>query len=371
MSLRICTRCIMDTTDPQITFDANGWCNHCTTAIRRLATEYFPNAEGQRRLDAILDRVRADGKGKKYDCIMGLSGGVDSSFLAWESRKWGLRVLLFHVDGGWNTEASTHNVRALADKLGYDLYVHAIDWEEMRDLQVAYLKSGLANLDVPQDHAFFAVLFKKCEEFGIRHWLAGMNLVSESILPEAWGYTALDGRQVLDVHRRYGKRPLRSYPIISFWDYCKFYGNIPLISSIQVHTPLNLMPYDVFAARRTLIDEVGWQDYGRKHEESLFTKLFQNYILPHKFGYDKRKAHYSSLIASGVMTRDEALEAMKKPTYTEAELAEDIRKVCAKLELDQAEWNAIMNTPNTTWQDYANYESAKAIARKIKRLLSR
>ncbi len=369
MDFQICTRCIMDTTDPEIVFDVNGYCNHCTTAIQQLTKGYLPNTEGQRRLDVILQRIRKDGKGKKYDCIIGLSGGIDSSFLAWKTKNWGLRILLFHVDGGWNTEASRHNVHILAEKLGYDLHVYTIDWEEMRDLQVAYMKSGLANLDVPQDHAFFAVLFKKCDEFGIPHWIAGMNLVSESILPKAWGYTALDSHQILDVHKRYGKRPLRTYPIISLWDYCKFYGNIPFISSIQVHTPLNLMPYDVFAARETLVNEAGWQNYGRKHEESLFTKLFQNYILPHKFGYDKRKAHYSSLIVSGVMTRDQALEAMKEPTYTDSELAEDIRKVRERLELSEREWETIMNVPCATWQDYANYESIKSFARKIKCLL--
>ena len=369
MPYQICTRCIMDTSDPDIQFDRDGHCNHCSTALQRMATEYRPNAEGQRHIDAMVERIRHDGKDGKYDCILGLSGGVDSSYLAWKSREWGLRILLFHVDGGWNTKESTHNVQALAQKLGYDLHIHTIDWEEMRDLQIAYFKSGLANLDVPQDHAFFAVLFKKCEEYGIHHWLSGMNLVSECILPISWEHPALDGKQLRAVHRLFGHTPLRTFPVISFWDCAKFYGNIPFFSTIHVHTPLNNLPYDVFAARKTLAEEVGWHNYGRKHEESRFTKLFQSYILPHRFGYDKRRPHYSSLIVSGLMTRDAAMAAISEPAYSSPEeLEADIAYMCKRLNLSRDAWDALIATPKKYWQDYPNWGFYINLARKIKHM---
>ncbi|MBO4301338.1 MAG: N-acetyl sugar amidotransferase [Desulfovibrio sp.] len=369
MPYQICTRCIMDTSDPAISFDTKGYCNHCTTALRRMADEYLPNAKGQNNISNMVARLRQDGQGGKYDCILGLSGGVDSSYLAWKSREWGLRILLFHVDGGWNTEESTHNVQTLAERLGYDLHIHTIDWEEMRDVQVAYLKSGLSNLDVPQDHAFFAVLFKKCEEYGIRHWLSGMNLVSESILPASWGHPGLDGRQLVAVHDKFGKHPLRTFPVISFWDCARFYGKIPFFSRIHVHTPLNNMPYDVFTARKTLENECGWKDYGQKHEESRFTKLFQNHILPQRFGYDKKRAHYSSLIVAGIMTRDEAMEAMQHSAYTPETLENDISYVCELLGLTHAEWDSLMRAPKRYWQDYPSWGFYINLARKIKQLL--
>ena len=368
MPYQICTRCIMDTSDPDIRFDRNGYCNHCSTALQRMAAEYRPNAEGQRHIDAMIERIHHDGKNGKYDCILGLSGGVDSSYLAWKSREWGLRILLFHVDGGWNTKESTHNVQALAQKLGYDLHIHTIDWEEMRDLQVAYFKSGLANLDVPQDHAFFAVLFKKCEEYGIHHWLSGMNLVSECILPISWEHPALDGKQLRAVHRLFGHTPLKTFPVISFWDCAKFYGNIPYFSTIHVHTPLNNLPYDVFAARKTLAEEVGWHNYGRKHEESRFTKLFQNYILPHRFGYDKRRPHYSSLIVSGLMTRDAAMAAISEPAYSPEELEADIAYMCNRLALSRDAWDTLMAMPKKYWQDYPNWGFYINLARKVKHM---
>lgn len=369
MEYKICTRCVMDTTDAEIQFDAQGRCNHCTTALQRLEKEYLPNEEGKRRLDALLAQIRHLGAGKPYDCIIGLSGGVDSSYLALKSKDWGLRPLIFHVDGGWNTKESAHNVQALADYLGYDLHSFTVDWEEMRDLQVAYLKSGLANQDVPQDQAFFAVLFNQCEQFGIKYWLTGSNLVSESILPESWGYSAMDSRQIKDVHRRFGTVPLKTFPMISFWEYCKYYGGFSFMKTVEAKAPLNWIPYNVYKARQILAETVGWRDYGKKHDESVFTKVFQNYILPTRFGYEKRKAHYSSLVVSGIMTREEAVAKLNEPLYDPQELQNDIAYVREKLRLSPAEWDAVMYAPKTTYTDYASNEFLLKMGRKVKRFL--
>ncbi|MCL2122744.1 MAG: N-acetyl sugar amidotransferase [Desulfovibrionaceae bacterium] len=369
MAHQICTRCIMDTSDPEIRFDAEGRCCHCTDALARLEKFYLPDARGEQRLAALIAEIKTAGKGKAYDCIIGLSGGADSSYLAYKSGEWGLRTLIFHVDGGWNTEQAQKNVEKLAARLGYDLHVHTVDWEEMKDLQVAYLRSALANQDVPQDHLFFAVLFREAEKAGIRYWLSGSNLVSESILPLAWEYTAMDSRQIKAVHTTFGSRPLRSFPLLSFFEYCKFYGDLPLFQTVRTIKPLNLIPYDVFKARQEMTDAFGWQDYGKKHDESRFTKLFQNHYQPRKFGYEKRRAHFASLIISGVMTRERALAEMEKPLYDPAELEADIAHVCERLEISRSDWESFMALPNRHYTDYPNHEGLIRLGRRVKRLI--
>lgn len=371
MTQQTCSFCIMDTTDSNISFDDKGQCNHCTQALRRLQSEYLPNAQGQELLSAKLAAIKLAGKDKQYDCIIGLSGGTDSSYLAYKTKEWGLRPLIFHVDGGWNSATATENIHKLVEYLGYDFHTHTVDWEEMRELQVCYLKSGIANMDVPQDHAFFAVLFKEAEAFGIDFWLSGFNLASESILPSSWCYTALDKRQVSAIYRTFSGKNLQRFPTLSFYEYCKFYGNLPFVNAVKVESFLNLMPYNALLARKELAEGAGWQDYGKKHTESRFTKLYQNYLLPTKFGFDKRKAHYSSLIVSGCMTRDEAMIEMQAPLYEAQELREDIEYVREKLRLSNAEWDAIMAVPNKLYTDYPNYEGLKIVGRSVKKVLKK
>lgn len=366
---QICTRCVMDSSDPEIVFDAKGCCNHCTTAIMRLEQSYLPDARGQRKLETMLEKIRQDGKGKPYDCLIGISGGIDSSWLTYKSKEWGLRPLIFHVDAGWNSEIAQQNIEQLLKHLNYTLYTHVVDWEEMRDLQRAYLESSLANQDVPQDHVFFAVLFQKAAELGIKYWLSGSNLVSESILPQAWGYTAMDSRQLKAVHKQFGKVPLRTYKTLSFFEYCKFYNEIPLFPSVKALTPLNWMDYSPEKARDVLAREVGWKYYGRKHSESRFTKFFQNYYLPEKFGYDKRRAHLSSLIAAGEITREQALETLKEPLYDQAELQSDREFFLKKLGYSEDEWNRVFSLPNKSFRDYPNWSNFLAMGRKVKRIL--
>ena len=369
MKHQACTRCVMDTSDPEIRFDRSGVCNHCTDALRRLEQSYFPNERGEAKLAALIAEIKEAGKGKPYDCLIGISGGVDSSWLTYKSKDWGLRPLVFHVDGGWNSEIAQKNIETLLKELGYSLFTYVVDWEEMRDLQRAYLESGLANQDVPQDHVFFAVLFQKAAELGIKYWLSGSNLVSESILPQAWGYVAMDSRQLKAVHKQFGHVPLQTYKTLSFFEYCKFYNELPLLPSVRSIAPLNLMPYSVKQARETLARETGWKDYGRKHSESRFTKFFQNYYLPQKFGYDKRKAHLSSLIVAGEISRDEALVQLQEPLYDDASLRSDKEFVLKKLGYDNADWERFMAMPNTTFHDYPNWQTFIGMGRKVKRVL--
>lgn len=359
----------MDTSDPEIVFDARGHCNHCTMAMARLEQSYLPDERGQKKLEAMIEKIRQEGKGKPYDCLIGVSGGIDSSWLTYKSREWGLRPLLFHVDAGWDSDVAQKNIERLLKHLGYTLHTHVVDWEEMRDLQRAYLESSLANQDVPQDHVFFAVLFQQAAKMGITYWLSGSNLVSESILPQAWGYTAMDSRQLKAIHARFGTVPLRTYCTLSFFEYCKFYNDIPLFPSVKALTPLNWMDYSPEKAREVLAREVGWEYYGRKHAESRFTKFFQNHWLPEKFGYDKRRAHYSSLVAAGEMTRDQALGLLEQPLYDPAELQEDKEFLLQKLGYSEEEWNRVFSLPNKSYKDYPNWAGLLAAGRKVKKFL--
>ncbi|WP_300718133.1 N-acetyl sugar amidotransferase [uncultured Desulfovibrio sp.] len=368
---RICTRCVMDTSDPEITFDAQGHCNHCTEAIRRLEQSYMPDARGQEKLEKLIEEMRRAGKGKEYDCLIGLSGGVDSSWLTYKSREWGLRPLVFHVDAGWDSPIAAQNVQRLVRHLGYELHTFTVDWEEMRDLQRAYLQSGLSNQDVPQDHAFFAVLFHTAARMGLRYWLSGFNLVTESILPRAWEYMAMDSRQLKAIHGQFGQRPLRNFPTLSFWDCCKFYNDIPFFPTVKAVTPLHWMPYSADEARSVLHREVGWENYGRKHSESIFTKFFQNYYQPTKFGFDKRRAHLSSLIASGQMTRAEALAQLEEPLYDPEEFRADKALVLDRLGLTEAEWDRLLALPNHSFRDYPNWSGMLNAARNLKIFLRR
>ncbi len=362
---QICTNCIMDTSDPEISFDKNGVCNHCRRFENELKQGWFPNEEGKKRLNAIVEKIKYEGKDHEYDCVIGLSGGVDSSYLAYilKTEYPELRILAIHIDGGWNSELAVHNIENIVKKLDIDLHTEVIDWEEMRDLQLAYFKSQLANQDVPQDHAFFATLYKVAiEQFGIKYFLSGGNLATESILPSAWGYDAMDGKQLKAVHKKFGQKKLKHYTILSFFKHRIYY---PYIKGFKIIRPLDYWPYVKDEAKRILMSKLDWRDYGGKHHESRFTKFFQAYWLPTKFGYDKRRAHLSSLIVAGQITRDQALEEIKKPLYIEKELEEDIEFLSKKLGISTEKFKNIMKMPNKIYRDYpSNYDFEQKI-RKI------
>lgn len=364
---QICTRCVMDTSDPAITFDDQGVCNHCIKFDTVTRAYWHPGPEGARLWAEKMDEIRAAGKGREYDCIIGLSGGVDSSYLALKLKDWNLRPLVVHVDAGWNSELATANIESLVKYCGFDLHTVVIDWPEMRDLQLAYLKAGIANQDVPQDHAFFANLYKFAVQNGIKYILSGGNLATEAISADAWGGSAMDAISLKAIHKRFGRTKLRSYDTISFFQY---YFAFPFLRGLRTVRPLNFMPYNKATAVEEL-KQIGWKTYGRKHGESRFTKLYQNYYLPERFGFDKRRMHYSSMIVSGQMTREEGLEKMAEPLYEEAELQSDIAYFCKKLGISRAEFDEYLRQPVRGYEDFPNWDSRHAIAKRAQAALKR
>lgn len=363
-----CARCLMDTSDPKITFDENGVCNHCIEFETVTRKNWFPDEEGRARWAAIVGQIKAAGRSKEYDCILGLSGGVDSSYLAIKVHEWGLRPLVVHVDAGWNSELAVANIEALVKHCNYDLHTHVVDWEDMRDLHLAYLRAGIANQDVPQDHIFFASLYHFATSNGIRYILSGGNLATEGIFPKAWLGSAMDAINLKAIHRQYGERPLRSYRTISFFEYYFWY---PFVKKMRTVRPLNYMPYDKAKALEELERTVGYKPYARKHGESLFTKLFQNYYLPQKFGYDKRKPHLSSLIVSGQLTRDEAVAKLAEPLYDPDELDIDIAYFCKKLRISRAQFDELMKAPIHSHTDFPTWDGRYRLLKQSQDLLAR
>ncbi|WP_294765063.1 N-acetyl sugar amidotransferase [uncultured Rhodoferax sp.] len=361
---QVCTRCVMDTTDPEIEFDEQGVCSHCRyfdNSVKPL----WPSVDGDpAKLEEMIRTVKAYGKGRRYDCIIGLSGGIDSSYIAVKVAEWGLRPLVVHVDAGWNSELAVMNIEQICRRLGFDLVTHVVDWEEMRDMQLAFLRSNLANQDVPQDHAFFAALYGYAEKAGIKYVINGSNFATESILPATWGYDAMDATHVKSIHARFGSRPRGDFPVVSFFD---LYAKYPFILKMEVLRPLNLLPYNKEEAIRILEKDYGWRYYGGKHYESRWTRFFQAYYLPYKFGYDKRKAHLSSLVVSGQMSRADALEALKAPLYDPKLLAEDKLFIAKKLGLSLAEFETLVDQPAHHFSEFPNHQRKRRLAMQVYR----
>lgn len=349
MSNQICTRCVMDTTDPEIVFDEYGVCNHCKNAIQLLDRVEKEKSEFENK----INDIKKAGIGKKYDCIIGISGGVDSSYVIYYAKKLGLRPLAVHIDNGWDSELAVQNIRNLLEKMEIPLYTYVIDWQEFRDLQLAFLKASTPDSEIPTDHTIFAVLFMVAQKYHVKYVIEGRNITSESILPRKWSYGHMDWGYIKDIHKRFGTRPLKTFPYYSKLDWI-YYTEVKKIESISI---LNYIDYDKEEAKNFLIDEYGWRDYGGKHYESFYTKFYQSYILPVKFGADKRKMHYSSLIISGQMTRDEALEKLKEPLYNEKELEKDIEYFCEKMEITREEFEGIMKNPPKYFWDYNSNEN--------------
>lgn len=348
----ICTNCVMDMTDSAITFDSRGGCDHCNTFYTEIQPHWHTDERGKAELDRMVETIRKASKGKDYDCIIGMSGGIDSSYLVYAATEiMGLRPLVFHVDAGWNSQIAVNNIERLVDGLGLDLFTEVIDWEEMKDLQRAFFRSGVPHIDTPQDHAFFAVMYKFATQNGVKHILTGANYSTECIRnPVEWVYYA-DHLQIRDIHRRFGERPLRSFPLTSIlWH--KVW--LPYARGIKVLRPLNSMPYIKTEARQLLMDRFGWQPYPQKHFESRFTRFYESYWLYERFGYDVRKVQFSSLIVTGQMTRDEALAELKKLPYDPETIGQEIEFVANKLDITVDELKSFMALPKMTYRDYAN-----------------
>ncbi|MCX8040108.1 MAG: N-acetyl sugar amidotransferase [Planctomycetota bacterium] len=347
---RTCTRCVMDTSDPEIVFDAAGVCHHCHAYDQRLAALPASAEAGQRRLQAMVERLRADARGRPYDCVIGLSGGVDSSFVALLLvRELGLRPLAVHLDNGWDTEIAVHNIERLVAALDLDLHTVVLDWPSFADLQRAFLLASVPDCEVPTDHAIIAALFATARRFRIRHVVLGTNLRTESHLPRAWSRGHGDWRYIASVHRRHGSMPLRDFPHQDLWRLAWNRWRL------RVHEPLDWIAYRKAAAKQRLISEIGWGDYGGKHHESIYTRWYQGCYLPRKFGFDKRRAHCSSLICSGELTRAEALRQLAEPPYDPELQAADTRYVARKLGLSEAQMQEIWRAPPRRFADYPSY----------------
>lgn len=353
-SYKICTRCIMDTSDPHIHFDQQGVCEYCQNFDEAIKPNWHIDKHGEAELKRLAEVIKRDGKGRDFDCIIGLSGGLDSSYVSYVAKeKMGLRPLLFHVDAGWNTDQAVGNIEKLVDGLGLDLYTEVINWEEMKDLQVAFLKSQISDQDLPQDAAFFSALYKFARAHKIKYVLTGGNFSTECCRePEEWGgYPGIDKRLFKDIHKRFGTRTLKTFPIVDILAYKIYYR---YVLGMQVIRPLNLLPYVKKDAEETLQRLYGWQSFQHKHHESRFTRFYEDYWLPRKFGYEKRRAHFSSLIMTGQMTREEALERISKPEMDENFLHSEFEYVANKLDLSIEDLQFIFDGENKTFHDYKN-----------------
>ncbi len=358
----------MNTTDSMIVFDEQGVCDHCNTFYDRTLPNWPVGEKGARELEAIVKKIRDEGKDKDFDCIIGMSGGVDSSYLTYIAKeKLGLRPLVFHVDAGWNSQEAVNNIEKLVDGLGLDLYTEVINWEEMRDLQLAYFKSGVSHIDTPQDHAFFATMYKFAEANKVKYVLTGANLSTECIRnPVEWMYYQSDSRQLRDIHKKFGTRPLLTYPVTSILRH-KIY--LPYIKQIKVERPLNYLPYLKRDAIELLKERFGWQPYPQKHFESRFTKFYEGYWLPEKFGYDTRRVQFSSLIVTGQMTREDALAQLERKPYDEASIAHDFEYVATKLGIPVAQLQGYFDAPNKSYRDYKSQESLYLAGAKVLKAL--
>ena len=366
MHKTICSNCVMDTTDSKITFDENGVCDHCNTFYKKILPNWHTNENGLQKLNKIVEKIRSEGAGKDFDCLMGMSGGIDSSYLLYMMKeKFGLRPLVFHVDAGWNSQIAVNNIERLVDGLELDLYTEVINWEEMKDLQLAFFKSGVPHIDVPQDHAFFATMYKFASKHNIKHILTGGNYSTECIRnPLEWMYYQSDSIQLKDIHKKFGNRKLKDYPVTNIlWH--KIY--LPYIKGIKLIRPLDFIEYNKDEAMQLLVDKFGYQKYPQKHFESRFTRFYESYWLPKKFGYDTRKVQYSSLILTGQMTRDEALSKLSKPAYDPETIGQDFEFVSNKLGINVEDLKSYMNAPNKTYKDYRSQQSIYNLGAKIMR----
>ena len=341
----------MDTTDREIEFDAAGLCNHCRAYFARAGHELIPESRRESALAALADRIRNAGRRRDYDCVVGVSGGVDSTYATYLASKLGLRPLAVHLDNGWNSEQAVRNIERTLAALKIDLLTHVLDWNEFRDLQLAFLRASTPDGEIPTDHAIAALLYRAAVRHGVRYIIDGRNLATEGILPPSWSRGHGDWKYIRSVHKRFGTRRLRSYPHFGLFAL----GSYTLVRRLKTVSPLNYVSYVKSDVMQLIRKELGWEYYGGKHYESVYTRFFQGYILPEKFGIDKRRAHLSTLVCSGQLSRDQALDELKAPSYPKALLDQDRRFVLKKLELTEEEFAAIMAAPALTFWDYPSY----------------
>jgi N-acetyl sugar amidotransferase len=366
---RQCSVSVLDTgDDPAMRFDDQGRSHYYHEYHAAARAHLRTGDEGRNSLRQLANRIRDDGRGRQYDSILGLSGGVDSTYVAWLAKDLGLRPLAVHFDNGWNSELAVQNIENIVGRLGFDLFTYVVDWEEFRDLQVAYLRASVVDIEVVTDHAIFATLYRLAAKNGIRHILSGTNIVTEQVLPPHWIYAKTDHVNIKAIHREFGTSPLRTYPFMDL----RVKKLHQLVRGIRSHSILDWADFKKKETKQLITRELGWKDYGGKHHESIFTRFYQGYILPEKFGIDKRKAHLSNLIFAGQMTKEEALEELHNPPYDDELLEVDYEFVLKKLKLSRDEFEGIMAQPPRPHTDfevelpiYARYPILKVLRRPV------
>ena len=365
---QICTNCVMDTSDSRIIFDEKGVCDHCNDFYTNVKPNWHTDERGRSEMEKLVAKIKKDGEGRDFDCLLGMSGGVDSSYLLHLAvKEFGLRPLVFHVDGGWNSELAVHNIQVMIDKLGLDLYTEVINWEEMKDFQLAFFKSGVPHIDIPQDHAFIATLYNFADKYNIKYILNGGNISTECVRnPMEWLYYGTDMAQLKDIMKRFSTIEMKTYPFSSIFRH-KFY--LRYIRGVQVVKPLNYMPYIKEEALNFLVDEYGWTPYPQKHFESRFTKFFEGYWLPERFGFDTRRVQFSSLILTGQMTKEDALKKLESPAYNPETIDEEFNYIATKLGITSEELRSYFTMPKKFYWDYKNNESIFNLGAKFLKLI--
>lgn len=365
-SYKICNRCVMDTTDTQIVFDNDGHCNHCNNYHNRIAKMAYQGEQTDREFDKLIATMKAKGRNSKYDCVIGISGGIDSSYVAWLAKQRGLRVLLVHLDNGWNSPISEENLQNIAQKLGFDYEVYTLDWQEFREIQLAFLKASVPDIEAPTDMAIPGALHYIAAKYNVKYIVSGGNFATEGILPDLWFYNPKDTKYFKHIVKTFGNVKIKKFPIFG-WKQEFYYKMIKGIKQVYF---LNYVPYNKEQAMKTLEQSLDWKYYGGKHYESKYTGFAQAYFLPTKFNVDYRKATFSTQICAGTMTRDEAMQQLANPPYNKETIGNEIEEICKKLEITVDEFNQYYNQPPKYYYDFPNGEKTIAFIYKVYRLLT-
>jgi len=352
-----CSKTVMDNiADPDITFDENGICNYYYEYLESEKENVYTGKAGEEILNKTVNQIKKEGKGKKYDCILGVSGGVDSTYLAYLLKKHNVRTLLVHFDNGWNSELAVKNIQSIVEKTDFDLETYVMDWIEFKDIQRSYFKASVLDLEIPTDLMIFGAMYKVANKYKITNVISGNNTVTEDLLPKSFNFTKFDYVNLKNIHKKFGKVPLKKLPKMGLFQLV-YYTAYKKINGVRL---LNYVPYIKADIKEFIKKEMNWIDYGGKHYESIFTRFYQGYILPRKWGIDKRKAHLSNIIASGQITKEEALRELENPPIPQDLANEDKIYVAKKLGFTDDEFENILNLPNIRHELYGTEEKLKA-----------
>ncbi len=349
---RICNRCVLDTSDPEIVFDEKGNCNHCNDYFDRISKLTYQGESSDNELKRIVAEIKKNGANNNYDCVVGVSGGIDSSYVAYLVKNLGLRPLCVHLDNGWNSEEAVNNIKNVCQKLGVDYISHVLDWEEFKDIQLSVLKSSIVEVEIPTDIAILSAVHKAASKHNIKYIISGGNYATEGLLPEKWFYNPKDKTLLTSIQKQFGSVKMKTFPL---FDYKKemYYKFVKGIKMVYI---LNYVPYNKEEAMELLKNELGWKYYGGKHYESKYTGFVQSYYQFEKFNVDYRRATYSTMICAGVMTREEALNDLKNKPYDPEKIKTEIEYISKKFGLTVDEFKEIMNSPPKSYKDYPNDE---------------